>query len=48
MHIHVKNLMLAGGVALAAVAFSQKKKNGYNIQGEKGHMTTGNGYFERY
>ena len=41
MHIHVKNLMLAGAVALAAVACTQEKKTGYTIQGEIADMTTG-------
>ena len=48
MHIHVKNLMLAGAVALAAVACTQEKKTGYTIQGEIADMTTGTVYLKCY
>lgn len=48
MFLHVKNLMLAGAVALAAVACTQEKKTGYTIQGEIADMTTGTVYLKCY
>ena len=40
--------MLAGAVALAAVACTQEKKTGYTIQGEIADMTTGTVYLKCY
>ena len=48
MHLHVKNLMLAGAVALAAVACTQEKKTGYTIQGEVADVNTGTVYLKCY
>ena len=48
MFLHVKNLMLAGAVALAAVACTQEKKTGYTIQGEVKDVTTGTVYLKCY